>query len=81
MDLIMSSLTLQPNLFQLFQPIGGVSAAPLSHAAGLAEHNAKENVNAKSEEIVVRNILRFMTASGILRGGMIQDLFRIVHGE
>src|SRR5580658_2375340 len=26
MDLIRSSLTLQPNLFQLFQPIGGVSA-------------------------------------------------------
>src|SRR5690348_12081930 len=32
MDLIISSLTLQPNLFQLFQPIGGVSATPLSHA-------------------------------------------------
>src|SRR5579863_833263 len=27
-DLIRSSLTLQPNLFQLFQPIGGVSASP-----------------------------------------------------
>jgi hypothetical protein len=27
-----SSLTLQPNLFQLFHPIGGVSAKPLSKA-------------------------------------------------
>src|SRR5437868_12707745 len=27
MDLIRSSLTLQPNLFQLFQPIGGVGAS------------------------------------------------------
>src|SRR6478672_7750269 len=32
MPLIMSSLTLQPNLFQLFQPIGGVRASPLSQA-------------------------------------------------
>src|SRR5882762_1851816 len=32
MDFKRSSLTLQPNLFQLFQPIGGVRATPLSHA-------------------------------------------------
>jgi hypothetical protein len=30
--LIKSSLTLQANLFQLFQPIGGVLARPLSRA-------------------------------------------------
>src|ERR1700691_4494890 len=30
--LIKSSLTSHPNLFQLFQPIGGVSARPLSEA-------------------------------------------------
>src|SRR5580704_2446979 len=30
--LIRSSLTLQANLFQLFQPIGGVRASPLSSA-------------------------------------------------
>jgi hypothetical protein len=30
--LIRSSLTLQANLFQLFQPIGGVRANPLSSA-------------------------------------------------
>src|SRR5258708_38515987 len=32
MDFKRSSLTLQPNLFQLFKPIGGVRATPLSHA-------------------------------------------------
>src|SRR5262250_2198594 len=43
MDLMSSSLTLQPNLFQEFQPMGGVSARPLSSAvAGLAkERNAR----------------------------------------
>src|ERR1700730_8512344 len=34
-SLINCSLTLQPNLFQLFQPIGGVRASPLS-----SENNA-----------------------------------------
>src|SRR5262250_1812283 len=32
MDLRRSSLTLHPNLFQLFQPMGGVKATPLSSA-------------------------------------------------
>src|ERR1700683_5252981 len=37
--LMRSSLTLQPNLFQLFQPIGGVRAKPLSRASS-GEHSA-----------------------------------------
>src|SRR5579863_5772723 len=31
-----SSLTLQPNLFQVFHPMGGVSAKPLETALGCA---------------------------------------------
>src|SRR5438093_1025625 len=34
MLLIMSSLTLQPNLFQEFQPMGGVSARPVEGELG-----------------------------------------------
>src|SRR4029078_3500058 len=37
-DFIRSSLTLQANLFQLFQPIGGVFARPLSCACTLVQH-------------------------------------------
>src|SRR6266478_4426735 len=44
MPLIMSSLTLQANLFQLFQPMGGVNAR-LTEGAGLscAIRNAPQN--------------------------------------
>src|SRR5437588_614164 len=37
-SLINFSLTLQPNLFQLFQPIGGVRASPLSSARARASN-------------------------------------------
>src|ERR1041385_9024231 len=40
-SLISFSLTLQANLFQLFQPIGGVLARPLSCAAALDEQQTK----------------------------------------
>src|ERR1043166_7425152 len=41
-SLISFSLTLQANLFQLFQPIGGVLARPLSCACTLIQQQAKK---------------------------------------
>src|SRR5262252_7037300 len=43
MDLMRSSLTLQPNLFQEFQPMGGVRQRPLSRAmeGWTSERNAR----------------------------------------
>src|SRR5215831_2974002 len=63
MDLIISSLTLQPNLFQLFQPIGGVSATPLSQAFATGE-KAKRKIVAKKMENILAGKLVFMRASG-----------------
>src|SRR6185437_13324758 len=40
-----SSLTLQANLFQLFQPIGGVLASPLSSALREGAQNRKEETS------------------------------------
>src|ERR1043166_8918692 len=40
-SLMSFSLTLQPNLFQLFQPIGGVLARPLSSALTFATENMR----------------------------------------
>src|SRR5947208_15797797 len=60
MDLIKSSLTLQPNLFQLFHPIGGVSATPLSHARAsvaakrtAARHAIKHSARSRHLEVVI----------------------------
>src|SRR5580765_1172192 len=54
MDLMSSSLTLQPNLFQEFQPMGGVRARPLSRAVeGRArERNARRIRNEVSKVAV-----------------------------
>src|ERR1700746_2739368 len=60
MLLIMSSLTLQPNLFQLFQPIGGVraklaeGACCLELVAGWAEADA---TNIKNMSATIRTDL------------------------
>src|SRR5215813_9356563 len=51
MPLINCSLTLQPNLFQLFQPMGGVRASPLSVArlpGAAARKTGAVNKNAAS---------------------------------
>src|SRR5262245_22745459 len=74
MDLIISSLTLQPNLFQLFQPIGGVSATPLSQprAAG-----TKISMGVKDKRSTILSNLHFMCVSWKFRQGIIkrvQDL-------
>src|SRR5256885_2379748 len=53
MDLIMSSLTLQPNLFQLFQPIGGVSATPLSQAR-VASGNVERKMRTTTDKTIFR---------------------------
>src|SRR5689334_12730350 len=53
MSLISFSLTLQANLFQLFQPIGGVLARPLSCALALDQQQAKTKTTAISVFIVV----------------------------
>src|SRR5438270_10781157 len=53
MDLIMSSLTLQPNLFQLFQPIGGVSATPLSQAR-VASGNEERKMRTTTDKTIFR---------------------------
>src|SRR5215213_1978951 len=45
-SLISFSLTLQANLFQLFQPIGGVLARPLSRARTSVKQNAKSSSDA-----------------------------------
>jgi hypothetical protein len=43
------SETLQPNLFQLFHPIGGVFPSPLSRAAaGIASKARKDGASQKS---------------------------------
>src|SRR6185369_16068683 len=52
-SLISFSLTLQANLFQLFQPIGGVLATPLSCALALVQQQAKQKTRAISVFIVV----------------------------
>src|SRR6266446_4470551 len=59
-DLIKSSLTLQPNLFQLFHPIGGVSATPLSQACAsvaakrtAARHAIKHGARWRRLEVVI----------------------------
>src|SRR6266404_3238348 len=61
MDLIKSSLTLQANLFQLFHPIGGVNATPLSHA--------RVSLASKSmpTAAVSRNIVRRYIARTLIR--------------
>src|SRR5579864_1048402 len=53
-----SSLTLQPNLFQEFHPIGGVSARPLETALSCA--NA---IAANSEKTIKASISAFFIAS------------------
>src|SRR5436190_10230595 len=45
------SLTLQPKLFQLFQPMGGVSAKPLLKLAGLA----RLGVGALTNSVLILN--------------------------
>ena len=56
-SLINFSLTLQPNLFQLFQPIGGVFASPLSSERARApvanEHTTTKTHSSRHAE---RNI-------------------------
>src|SRR5215470_8944278 len=68
MDLIISSLTLQANLFQLFQPMGGVRATPLSQAraAGTRRKVRARKINA------LRNFAMFIATSGN-RGEIIQE--------
>src|SRR2546421_9689775 len=59
-SLINFSLTLQPNLFQLFQPIGGVRASPLSSArASDALTHATTNERHRSQR--KRRGVRFKT--------------------
>src|SRR5215813_3320524 len=54
MDLIRASLTLQPNLFQEFQPMGGVRARPLSSAREVSarERKARKSRNQASKATV-----------------------------
>src|SRR6202008_4920434 len=47
--LIMSSLTLQPNLFQLFQPMGGVSARLAEGASWMAGCCCAHEVKARNK--------------------------------
>src|SRR5215470_8690631 len=71
MDLIMSSLTLQANLFQLFQPMGGVRATPLSQARALGTR-----MNARAKKInTLRNFAIFIATSGS-RGEIIQEFVK-----
>src|ERR1700687_571554 len=63
--LIKSSLTLQANLFQLFQPIGGVLARPLSRARNSPGGRQAMNKMQKKEDrrrrvfvLVIREFLR-----------------------
>jgi hypothetical protein len=53
-SLINFSLTLQPNLFQLFHPIGGVRASPLSsvraRAADADAHKTSRTHSSRHEE-------------------------------
>src|ERR1051326_7084231 len=63
MPLIMSSLTLQANLFHEFQPIGGVSAK-LADGAGLTCANipttrdtTKKDVEKRKRFVLMRNVL------------------------
>src|ERR1043165_6063094 len=51
-SLISFSLTLQPNLFQLFQPIGGVLARPLSCPLALVQQQAKNKTTAISVSVI-----------------------------
>src|SRR5262249_2785645 len=53
-DLMRSSLTLQPNLFQEFQPMGGVRARPLSSAREVSarERRARKSRNQASKAAV-----------------------------
>src|SRR5205807_4490924 len=48
-DLTRSSVTLQPKRFQLFQPMGGVRARPLSRASenGAQRRNPKKSDSAR----------------------------------
>src|SRR5258708_7688791 len=76
MDLIMSSLTLQLNLFQLFQPIGGVSATPLSQAR-VASGNEERKMRTTTAKAIFRlnGNLRMAASEGIPRR-IIPDLCR-----
>src|SRR5215470_10821117 len=64
MDLIISSLTLQANLFQLFQPMGGVRATPLSQAWAAG---GNESAQRAMRSIVLKNFANFIATSGELR--------------
>src|SRR5262252_11032343 len=65
MDLIISSLTLQPNLFQLFQPMGGVSATPLSHARACGTAQTMEKTAKKNANVIFQKLKGFTMASEI----------------
>src|SRR5215469_5282 len=52
-DLMRSSLTLQANLFQLFQPIGGVGASVLRSIWALAK---ADNRKKKRAEVAIRRM-------------------------
>src|SRR5438046_10428808 len=57
MDLMRSSLTLQPNLFQEFQPIGGVWARPLSRAVeGWTKESKARSATAKNKQSRAVNV-------------------------
>src|SRR5690242_6148808 len=58
-DLMRSSLTLQANLFQLFQPMGGVLARPLSQA--------KEGIENVRRKATARNALRIGAPVDLVR--------------
>src|SRR5215475_10748702 len=67
MDLIMSSSTLQPNLFQLFQPMGGVRATPLSRAWEVCAEIAMKAITQEQRKISLRKSDLFTTASETFR--------------
>ena len=79
MDLIISSLTLQPNLFQLFQPIGGVSATPLSHARAAGTPEATQKIAKKNTNAIFEKCEGF--TEGLQIAAIIQDFSLRERGE
>jgi hypothetical protein len=65
-SLIKLSLTLQANLFQLFQPIGGVLARPLSSAFALAVPKYAIDVRQKTIRRKQKVFLLFIDSSVLL---------------
>src|SRR5260221_9994937 len=60
MDLSRSSLTLQPNLFQLFHPMGGVRATPLSQARASSTEKRKASAQARERRTMREQVSVFI---------------------